>query len=131
MRRKTLVPASHEPAGFTNLVSTSGQPPCCGLGDVGSPYSSKEPPESRSARVLSASTALSPHTYALRRRIERSLNLLKQNNITVAMAFQHSGFDTEAQFVQAFSEMIGVTPLIYRENVLNAKRVASGRSGQR
>lgn len=131
MLRKTLVPASHEPAGFTSLESTSGQTPCSGLGSLGFPNSSKESPDSGSVQVSSSAAALDLHTYVLRRRIERSLKLLKQSDVTVAMAFQGSGFDTEAQFVQAFSDTIGVTPSTYRKNVLNAKRMASGHSDQK
>ncbi len=129
MRRKTLVPATQDPAGITNEVPTFGQAQRSDLPVDNSQKPSSELPTSGSALILGHPSGVSPAAYNLRRAIERALNLLKRESVTLARVFQDSGFETEAQFLQAFCDMIGVTPSIYRENVLIAKSVADGRTG--
>jgi AraC family transcriptional regulator len=94
-----------------------------------------EPPKelavSGSTQALDHYSKLSPHIYVLRRSVECALNLLKQETVTLTEVYQDSGFETEVQFVKAFCDMIGVTPSLYRENVLIAKSVAGGRTRAR
>jgi hypothetical protein len=131
MRRRPLVPAIHRPAGIANPVPTLGQLRRSGPHVANSLEPPKELAVSGSAHALDHSSKLSPDIYVLRRSLECALNLLKQETITLAKVYQDSGFETEVQFVQAFCDMIGVTPTIYRENVLIAKSVAGGRTRAR
>ena len=131
MRRKTLVPASQEPAGFTKEVPTLGQAPRSDP-DVGSaPQPSKEPATSMSPRISNHNSGFSPDEYILRRSLERALNLLKQESVTVTTVYHDAGFDTETQFIQTFCGMTGITPSIYREKVQIAINLAAGRRGLR
>jgi AraC-like DNA-binding protein len=131
MRRKTLDRAIQDPADVTNEVSTFGQAqPSDHVGD-GSSEQSGELPTSGSARILDPPSGLGSDAYILRRRVERTLNLLKQESMTLARVLRDSEFDTEVQFVREFRAMIGVEPSIYRKRVMIAKSTSGSRTGSR
>jgi len=55
-------------------------------------------------------TGLSPHEYVLRRRIERSQEMLAQTSESLVEIAFNVGFQTQAHFTTVFKRFVGVTP---------------------
>jgi AraC-like DNA-binding protein len=60
------------------------------------------------------STGFSPHGYLLRRRIERSEELLRRPSLTVFDVAQRCGFSTHAHFCVVFKRHTGYAPAAWR-----------------
>ncbi|MDQ2846167.1 MAG: helix-turn-helix transcriptional regulator [Actinomycetota bacterium] len=57
----------------------------------------------------------SPHRYLQRRRVERSMFLLRESDRTVTDICFDVGFSSLGTFSRAFREIVGQTPSAYRE----------------
>lgn len=69
------------------------------------------------ASLFKQSVGQSSHQYILQSRIERSKQLLKQADLTIAQVTQCIGFQNQSHFTTAFRRMVGCTPKAYRRQV--------------
>jgi AraC family transcriptional regulator len=69
------------------------------------------------ASLFKQSVGQSPHQYVLRSRIERSKQLLKQPELSIAQVAQCVGFQNQSHFTTAFRRSVGCTPKAYRSQV--------------
>lgn len=61
-------------------------------------------------RQFKKSTALPPHQYIIRTRVERAKQLLKQGNFTIAQVAYVVGFSHQSHLNRHFKRLVGVTP---------------------
>lgn len=66
------------------------------------------------SRAFGASTGLPPHRYVTRRRIERAIDLLREDRIAVAEVAARCGFNSQRQFALMFKRVCGVSPSQFR-----------------
>jgi AraC family transcriptional regulator len=66
------------------------------------------------ARAFKESTALTPHQFVLRRRIERAKTLLTESCLTVSDIAAACGFASTSRFTSAFRRVTRSTPTAYR-----------------
>jgi AraC family transcriptional regulator len=66
------------------------------------------------AAQFRAATGLRPHEYLLRRRIERSQELLSTSCLTLVEVALSVGFQTQAHFTTVFKRFVGETPHQWR-----------------
>ena len=64
-------------------------------------------------RQFKQSTALPPHQYIIRTRIERAKQLLKQGNLTIAQVAYIVGFSHQSHLNRHFKRLVGVTPKVF------------------
>jgi AraC family transcriptional regulator len=69
------------------------------------------------ASLFKQSVGQSPHQYVLQSRIERSKQLLKQPELSIAQVAQCVGFQNQSHFTTAFHRSVGCTPKAYRSQV--------------
>jgi AraC family transcriptional regulator len=68
------------------------------------------------AAQFRAATGLRPHEYLLRRRIERSQELLLRRDISVVDVALSVGFQTQSHFTTVFKRFVGQPPLAWRQS---------------
>lgn len=56
--------------------------------------------------------------YLMKFRIERSLELLKNESLNISQIAEAVGFSTPAYFTKNFREQVGITPMAYRKKLL-------------
>jgi AraC family transcriptional regulator len=66
------------------------------------------------ARAFKRSTGLTPHQYALRRRIERAKEMLLDTDLPVGLVARRAGFASPGHFSQQFKRAVGVPPSALR-----------------
>jgi AraC family transcriptional regulator len=66
------------------------------------------------SELFKQSTGLSPHQYALRCRIERAKEYLRDPQFTVGDAGKATGFSDQSHFTKVFRRMVGATPAQFR-----------------
>jgi AraC-like DNA-binding protein len=74
------------------------------------------------AAQFRAATGVRPHEFLLRRRIERSQELMQRTNDTLVEVALGVGFQTQAHFTTVFKRFVGETPQRWRR--ANAARAA-------
>ncbi len=67
------------------------------------------------SRCFRAAFGESPHRYLQRRRVERSMFLLRESERTVTNICFDVGFSSLGTFSRTFREIVGQTPSAYRE----------------
>ena len=67
--------------------------------------------------LFKQSTGQSPHQYVLRRRFERSQQLLANKKLSLAEISQAVGFWDQSHFTKTFRRYAGVTPRKYRQQL--------------
>lgn len=66
------------------------------------------------ASQFRAATGLRPHEFLLKRRIQRSEELLRDSGMTIAEIAVNVGFQTQAHFTTVFKRFVGFTPRQWR-----------------
>jgi AraC family transcriptional regulator len=66
------------------------------------------------ARLFKQSMGISPHRFAVGRRIDRAKELLVTDRTSIAAIAQAVGFRTPSHFTTVFRHATGVTPSVYR-----------------
>jgi AraC family transcriptional regulator len=66
------------------------------------------------AKLFKQSTGFSPHQYALKRRMEKAKQLLRQEDFSVLEVSARTGFVDQRHFTKVFRRFTGVTPTAYR-----------------
>ena len=66
------------------------------------------------ARAFKRSTAVTPHTYLLKRRIDRARELLTHSDRSLAEIALVTGFADQSHFARRFLEIVGVRPGQFR-----------------
>jgi AraC family transcriptional regulator len=66
------------------------------------------------AKLFKQSTGLSPHQYALTRRIEKAKQLLRHEDVSVLEVSVRTGFVDQRHFTKVFRRFTGITPTAYR-----------------
>jgi AraC family transcriptional regulator len=69
------------------------------------------------ASLFKQSVGQSPHQYILQSRIERSKQLLRQPELTIAQVAQCVGFQNQSHFTTAFRRIVGCPPKGYRSQI--------------
>lgn len=69
------------------------------------------------AQLFKQSTGISPHQYVIRCRIERSKELLKQKQITIADVAEIVGFVDQSHFHRHFKRLVGITPKAFLQQI--------------
>jgi AraC family transcriptional regulator len=67
------------------------------------------------ARAFKESTGKSPHQFVLRRKIERSLQVIKETSMALADIAYSLGFSSQGHFTSVFIKMLGISPYSYRK----------------
>ncbi len=70
------------------------------------------------ARLFKSTTGQTPHQALLARRIEHSKRLLRDSTCTLVEVALACGFADQAHFSRTFKHLTGVTPSVFRTNVL-------------
>jgi AraC family transcriptional regulator len=76
------------------------------------------------SRAFKESTGLSPHQYVLRRRIDRAVEMLKDERSSLAGIAYDLGFSSQGHFTTVFRKFTGTQPSNYREQLLSLKQVS-------
>ncbi len=66
------------------------------------------------ARLFKRSTGLSPHRFVVGRRVDRAMELLAADGVSIAMISRTVGFQTPSHFTTVFRRSSGMTPSAYR-----------------
>ena len=69
------------------------------------------------ARAFKQSAGVPPHTYLIKRRVERARELLSDTSMPLAEVALVAGFSNQSHFTCRFREQIGMTPSSYRWNL--------------
>ena len=77
------------------------------------------------ARAFKESTGLSPHQYVLRRRIDRAVEMLKDERSSLAGIAYDLGFSSQGHFTTVFRKFTGTQPSSYRERLLSHKQMSA------
>jgi AraC-like DNA-binding protein len=64
-----------------------------------------------------------PHRYLQRRRVERSMHLLRETDRSVTDICLDVGFNSLGTFVRTFRDIVGETPTAYRQRAVPAPAV--------
>ena len=67
-------------------------------------------------RTFRATFGETPHRYLQRRRVERSMFLLRESDRSVTDICLDVGFTSLGTFSRTFREIVGVSPVAYRRN---------------
>jgi AraC-like DNA-binding protein len=84
--------------------------------------------ESQIKHRFKAETGLSPADYQLRRRIDRAMSCLTENDMTITRLALDLGFSTSQHFASVFRRYVGVSPAAFRR-AQRAAPVAATRKG--
>ncbi len=76
------------------------------------------------ARAFKESTGLSPHQYVLRRRIDRAVEMLKDERSSLAGIAYDLGFSSQGHFTTVFRKFTGTQPGSYREQLQSRKQMS-------
>jgi AraC-like DNA-binding protein len=68
------------------------------------------------AAQFKAATGCRPHSYLLRRRIERSQSLIREERMSLVQIALEVGFQSQAHFCTTFKRLTGQTPNRWRHN---------------
>ena len=69
------------------------------------------------ARSFKKTTGHSPHKYLTTMRLEKSLSLISEDNMSLAEIACESGFSDQAHFTRVFKKRMGATPAAYRRKL--------------
>ena len=66
------------------------------------------------ARAFKQSEGMTPHEYLIRRRVQRTKDLLAETDLSLSEIALASGFSDQSHCARRFREHVGVTPSSYR-----------------
>jgi AraC family transcriptional regulator len=66
--------------------------------------------QSHFSKLFKVSTGLTPHQFVLQERINRSKELLRQDNARIVEVALGVGFENQAHFTTVFGNLVGMTP---------------------
>jgi len=66
--------------------------------------------QSHFSKLFKLSTGLAPHQFVLQERINRSKELLRQDNVKIVEVALGVGFENQAHFTTVFGSLVGMTP---------------------
>jgi ribose 5-phosphate isomerase B len=66
--------------------------------------------QSHFSKLFKVSTGLAPHQFVLQERINRSKELLRQDNARIVEVALGVGFENQAHFTTVFGNLVGMTP---------------------
>jgi AraC-like DNA-binding protein len=72
----------------------------------------------------------SPYSYLMTRRIERAMALLRRGDISVTEVCFEVGFSSLGTFSTRFSELVGVSPSVYRERAADVEGIPTFQAKQ-
>jgi AraC family transcriptional regulator len=77
------------------------------------------------ARAFKESTGVSPHQYVLRRRIDRAVEMLRDERSSLAGIAYDLGFSSQGHFTTVFRKFTGTQPSSYREQLFANKQITA------
>ena len=84
--------------------------------------------QSHFSKLFKLSTGLAPHQFVLQERINRSKELLRQNNAKIVEVALGVGFENQAHFTTVFGNLVGMTPRQFQRSSDYEASVAYGPS---
>ena len=69
------------------------------------------------SRLFRRETGYAPHEYIVLQRINRAKRLLCTTNLTIKEIAFRTGYNSEANFIHAFSARVGCSPGVFRKNI--------------
>jgi AraC-like DNA-binding protein len=69
------------------------------------------------ARAFKRSVGLTPHDYLIRRRVERTMELLSDTEMPLSAIALAAGFADQSHFARRFRQHVGVSPRAYRWSI--------------
>ncbi len=66
--------------------------------------------QSHFSKMFKLSTGLAPHQFVLQERINRSKELLRQDDAKIVDVALEVGFENQAHFTTVFGNFVGMTP---------------------
>jgi AraC-like DNA-binding protein len=66
--------------------------------------------QSHFSKMFKLSTGLAPHQFVLQERINRSKELLRQDDAKIVAVALEVGFENQAHFTTVFGNFVGMTP---------------------
>ncbi len=72
----------------------------------------------------------SPYSYLMTRRIERAMALLRRGDLSVTDVCFEVGCSSLGTFSTRFTELVGVSPRVYRERAANVEGIPSFQAKQ-
>jgi len=66
--------------------------------------------QSHFSKLFKLSTGLAPHQFVLQERINRSKELLRQDDAKIVDVALEVGFENQAHFTTVFGHLVGMTP---------------------
>lgn len=69
------------------------------------------------ARLFKQSMGIAPHQYAIKQRINRAKQLLRNSNLAIADIAQQCGFTNPSHLSKYFRQLTGTTPKAYRDQL--------------
>jgi AraC-like DNA-binding protein len=66
--------------------------------------------QSHFSKLFKVSTGLAPHQFVLQERINRSIELLRQEDAKIVDVALEVGFENQAHFTTVFGNFVGMTP---------------------
>jgi AraC-like DNA-binding protein len=77
------------------------------------------------SHAFKAQHGLSPHRYIVQRRIDRSKELLRTTDLTIAAVAARSGFSSQSNFSSMFARDVGTPPSAYRSGEFKANQLSA------
>jgi AraC-like DNA-binding protein len=65
-------------------------------------------------RAFKQSVGVTPHDYLIRRRVERTMELLSSTDISLSQISLAAGFADQSHFSRRFRQLVGMSPRDYR-----------------
>lgn len=72
----------------------------------------------------------SPYSYLMTRRIERAMALLRRGDLSVTAVCFDVGFTSLGTFSTRFSELVGVSPSVYRDRAADVEGIPTFQAKQ-
>lgn len=72
----------------------------------------------------------SPYSYLMTRRIERAMALLRRGDLSVTVVCFDVGFTSLGTFSTRFSELVGVSPSVYRDRAADVEGIPTFQAKQ-
>jgi RpiB/LacA/LacB family sugar-phosphate isomerase len=84
--------------------------------------------QSHFSKMFKLSTGLAPHQFVLRERINRSKELLRQDDAKIVDVALEVGFENQAHFTTVFGNLVGMTPRQFQRSSDYEPTLMCGRS---
>lgn len=82
-------------------------------------------------RAFRKTTGLTPHRWLTQRRIDKSKLALRASSQAISEIAVNCGFSDQSHFTRVFSQVVGVSPALWRRNYADGKSAPTAQAGPR